>query len=335
MTAREASAPAIPTVPTRRSVAVIGEALVDRFLEAEVVGGAPFNVARSLAAFGVPTTMITRIGADDEAGHRVLDSARAFGLPGQAIQRDTQRATGVVTVTELDGDHRFHIHRDAAWDQLAYGPARAVLQRLRPQMVYFGTLAQRSPVSAGSIRRLLDEASALRFLDLNLRDGQDNRELAQASLERADWLKLNEPELRNLLVWFAPQIDAAAPLDSAAWRAGLLQLMQRFRLARLIVTRGEQGYAAYDAHARCFARGPGLRLDRQVDSVGAGDAFAAAVIAGWAAGMAAGRALAGANRYAAAICGERGPLPQDPEFFRLWRRNLGLCDPPPACAAAA
>lgn len=96
-----------------------------------------------------------------------------------------------------------------------------------------------------------------------------------------------------------------------------------------MVTRGALGYAAFDARGHCTASGPGVLNSRQVDSVGAGDAFTAAMLAGWSAGFDSARALDGANRYAGAICGERGPLPQDPEFFRSWRWALGLISAAP------
>lgn len=310
-----------------QAVLVFGEALVDRFADGAVVGGAPFNVARSLAAFGVPTTLLTRIGDDDDDGARVLASALRFGLSDHAIQRDRRHATGAVTVTERDGGHRFQIHADAAWDHIALDEAQAALRAAAPRLVYFGTLAQRSATSAATIRALLDATPALRYLDLNLRAGQDNRELASASLERADWVKVNDEELRCLLVWFAPEVDAAAPDDSPAQRRGIHRLMQRFALARLIVTRGAEGYAAYDARGRRTAHGAGERVPRLVDSVGAGDAFSAAYLALQSVGRPLAASLAAANRYAAALCAERGALPEDPEFFRSWRAVLGLAGP--------
>jgi fructokinase len=307
-----------------RRVLVIGEALVDRFADGPVVGGAPFNVARSLAAFGVPTTMVTRIGRDDDDGARVLASALRFGLHDAAIQRDPSRPTGAVTVTERHGEHRFRIHGDAAWDHLGLDEAQAALRGAAPHIVYFGTLAQRHTTSAHTVRALLDRSVALRFLDLNLRAGQDNRELAAASLARADWVKVNDDELRCLLVWFVPEADAAAADDGPAMRAGIRLLMQRFALVRLIVTRGERGYAAYGARARRIAQGPAWPAPRVVDSVGAGDAFSAACLAQCAAGRPLAASLDPAGRYAAAICGERGALPEDPAFFQSWRRVLGL-----------
>lgn len=311
----------------KQSVLVVGEALVDRFADGSVVGGAPFNVARSLAAFGVPTTMLTRIGENDDDGALVLASALRFGLDDRAIQRDCRHATGAVTVIERDGGHRFLIHSDAAWDHIALDEAQADLRAAALQLVYFGTLAQRSATSANTIRALLDATQALCYLDLNLRSGQDNRTLASESLLRADWVKVNDDELRSLLLWFVPEVDAAAPDDSDVQRRGVRRLMRRFSLSRLIVTRGAQGYVAYDALGRRIAHGAGQTVPRLVDSVGAGDAFSAAYLALQSAGRPAAASLAGANRYAAAICGERGALPDKQEFFSDWRGALGLPAP--------
>lgn len=60
------------------SIAVLGEALIDDFHDGPVAGGAPFNVARSLAALGVPALFISRIGTDDADGRLVLQSARRY-----------------------------------------------------------------------------------------------------------------------------------------------------------------------------------------------------------------------------------------------------------------
>jgi fructokinase len=315
-----------------RPVLVIGEALIDRFADGDVVGGAPFNVARSLVAFGVPTTFISRIGDNDDDGARVLASALRFGLHDGPIQREARHATGAATVIERHGEHRFEIHADAAWDHLDLAEARAALRAAAPGIVYFGTLAQRSETSAQTIDALLEQTGALRYCDLNLRPGQDNRDVARHSLERADWVSVNDDELRRLLVWFVPQADAAAADDSAALRDGIRDLMQRFRVARLIVTRGSRGYAAFDLLGRCIAQGAAHAVTPLVDTVGAGDAFSAAFIALQSAGCSAAVSLAAANRYAAAVCGQRGALPEDAAFSRGWRAALGLQPRTPALA---
>jgi fructokinase len=302
-------------VQRKPGVLVLGEALIDRFAETDVVGGAPFNVARSLSALGVPTMFVGRIHDGDALGRRIIDSALSFGLPLAGLQRDPCWPTGLATVKERGRDHGFHIQGPAAWDFLELNEARAALHDAQPQLICFGTLAQRNPVAARTIHQILDESPALRFLDLNLRPGQDNRCIAEASLLRADWVKVNDEELRSLLVWFLPEAPAHAHEDSDEMRAAIAGLTRRFGWDRLVVTRAERGYAAYDARGRLIARAGGVADTRVVDTVGAGDAFAAALLACWARGLPAERSLDAANRYAAAICTERGPLPEDPEFF--------------------
>ncbi len=284
-----------------RLVLVIGEALVDEFHDGPVAGGAPFNVARSLAALGAPVRFVSRIGADDAAGRLVLDSAARFGLAVDGIQRDAAHATGRVSVHEdAGGGHRFEIHANAAWDHLEAPPAAGA------GLVYFGSLAQRHAVSRAAIRATVKRAGS-RLLDLNLRPGTDTPALAAESLMLADWVKINEDELDQLLAWFEPTLPA---------------LMARFALQRVVLTRGAAGYALYGDEGRLLASGEGVAQPAFVDSVGAGDSFTAALLAGLSLGADVAATLALANRYAAMICGVRGPLPADPGLLAPWREAL-------------
>ncbi len=285
-------------------ILVLGEALVDEFHDGAVAGGAPFNVARSLAALEAPVRFVSRIGVDDAAGRLVLESAVRFGLAVDGIQRDASHATGRVSVHEGEGEgggHRFEIHADAAWDHLeapAVGDAG---------IVYFGSLAQRSAASRAAIRRVVKRATGPRLLDLNLRPGTDSAELAAESLMLADWVKLNEDELGCLLAWFEPTLPA---------------VMARFALQGLVLTRGAAGYALHGEQGRLMTAGEGVAQPDFVDSVGAGDGFTAILLAGLALGRDLGATLSLANRYAAMICGVRGPLPADPAPLAPWREAL-------------
>lgn len=286
-----------------RLVLVIGEALVDEFHDGPVAGGAPFNVARSLAALGAPVRFVSRIGVDDAAGRLVLDSAARFGLAVDGLQRDAAHATGRVSVHEdAGGGHRFEIHADAAWDHLD-APAAAA----DTGFVYFGSLAQRHPVSRAAVRAAVRHADGVRLLDLNLRPGTDTPELAAESLMLADWVKINEDELDRLLAWFEPTLPA---------------LVARFALQRIVLTRGEAGYALYGEQGRLLASGEGEPQPALVDTVGAGDSFTAMLLAGLSLGADVAATLALANRYAAMICGVRGPLPADPILLTPWREAL-------------
>ncbi|MBL8276661.1 MAG: fructokinase [Pelomonas sp.] len=292
-------------------VLVIGEALVDEFHDGHVAGGAPFNVARSLAALRAPVRFASRIGEDDAAGRLVLDSAVRFGLDVGGIQRDATRATGRVSVHEEGGGHRFEIHGDAAWDHLH------PIDVASAGIVYFGSLAQRHPVSRAAIRSAVKRAAAPVLLDLNLRPGTDTPALAAESLMLADWVKINEDELERLLGWFEPDVPA---------------LMARFAVQRLVVTRGEAGYALYGERGALLASGAGEAQPAFVDSVGAGDSFTAMLLAGLSLQRELAATLQLANRFAAMICGVRGPLPGDPAALAVWREALHALPPEEARA---
>ncbi len=297
--------------PVPIPIVVIGEALVDEFRDGPVAGGAPFNVARSLAALGAPVQFISRIGADDAAGRLVLDSAARFGLSASGIQRDEQRATGRVSVHEAGGVHRFEIHADAAWDHLER-PAISC-----GGLVYFGSLAQRHPVARAALRGLVKQGQGERLLDLNLRPGASEPMLAAESLMLADWVKINEDELDQLFDWFEPTLP---------------ELMARFALKRVVLTRGAAGYAVYGEQGRLLACGAGVAQPAFVDSVGAGDSFTAMLLAGLSRGRDVAATLALANRYAAMICGVRGPLPGDAAPLSPWRDALQALPPDEAAA---
>ena len=137
-------------------IVVFGEALVDDFITEQVVGGAPFNVARNLAAFGMAPLMITRIGSD-RAGALISAEFERFGLSRAALQVDALEATGRVVVERANCEHRFIILPDQAYDHIAAVDG-AMTQGA--STIYFGTLAQRSPGARTALQQLLHTSSA-------------------------------------------------------------------------------------------------------------------------------------------------------------------------------
>lgn len=290
--------------PTRR-IAVLGEALIDRFPDADVIGGAPFNVARNLALLGAAPVMITRIGPD-ALGDTIVADFERFGLDPIGLQRDAARTTGTVTVHMRGTHHTFEIGADSAWDHLDAAQAVHVVRSSAPMLTYFGTLAQRGAVSRAAIHAALAASPAVPFLDLNLRDGPDNRALAEDSMARAKLVKVNDDELDQLIAWFIRPGRPALRWGEAALREAVEALVVRFDLQRLTITRGGDGWACMDRDAHWLeGTAPAVAVR---DTVGAGDAFASVLLLGELCGWALRTTLQRAAQHASAVCGIAGAV---------------------------
>ena len=301
------------SVPPR--VAVLGEALLDLFPERAVIGGAPFNVARNLALLGADPLMVTRIGIDPPGDDIAADFAR-FGLDLRGLQRDDVLATGTVRV-HMDGTrHRFEIVANTAWDALDPAASVDAVQAAAPAIVYFGTLAQRSDRSRTAIRAAIDATRAARFLDLNLRDGPDNRTLAEESLGIAERVKVNDDELDRLIDWFIAPGEAPMPWGAPGQRAAIDALAQRFDLQRLVITRGGDGWACLDrATSSRWLEGRAPAVEVR-DTVGAGDAFASILLLGDLRGWSLDVTLPRAAAFASSVCGLQGAVDPAAGIYR-------------------
>ena len=72
----------------KHPIALFGEVLIDQFPEGQrILGGAPFNVAWHLQAFGQPPCFISRIG-NDETGELIQHAMNTWGLSKDALQID-------------------------------------------------------------------------------------------------------------------------------------------------------------------------------------------------------------------------------------------------------
>ena len=302
--------------PTSSTI-VFGEALVDDFATEQVVGGAPFNVARHLAAFMAPQLMITRVGADQN-GATIQAEFERFAMSQAGLQRDPIEETGRVIVERGAKGHRFVIVPNQAYDYIAREEALAAAKTVDAGAFYFGTLAQRGERSRGTLKALLAAATGTRFLDVNMRDGQVDERTISDSLHAADIAKVNEDELQALFGWYFQLGPNDPPMAADETRSACGALLQMFGLQALIVTLGHRGSVYFGAD--------GVTLDTRdtpappfvIDTVGAGDAFAAIFLLGHARGWPLELTLARANEFAGAICAIPGAVPRDLGFYDKW-----------------
>lgn len=301
--------------PQTGTVALFGEVLADRFPDRYVLGGAPFNVARHLQAFGLHPVLITRTG-NDALREELLSSMARYEMDTIGVQCDPVHPTGQVIIHMEQGGHRFEISPNQAYDFIHAGVTRLVSLSSQPELIYFGTLAQRHNVSRHALNCLFQSIAAPRMLDINLREPWYDAQILKRSLSRADLVKMNSDELASIanqlrLHCDGPEAQAAA-------------LIEQFSLQQILVTCGAEGAWELDANgmktgASGIAPSAGI-----IDTVGAGDGFSAVYILGRLSSWQPGLTLSRANRFAAALCSIRGAIPDEPNFYTPFLQDWGM-----------
>ena len=136
-----------------KKVLAVGEVLWDLLPGGKQLGGAPGNFAYHCRSLGADARLVTRVG-DDDLGREVLDRFRALDLPTDGVEIDPTAPTGTVSVELNDGQPRYTIHENVAWDRIE-ADATALRLAAETDAICFGSLAQRSPVSREAIARRL------------------------------------------------------------------------------------------------------------------------------------------------------------------------------------
>ncbi len=268
----------------------IGELLWDLFPDgSRVAGGAPFNFAFHCHQLGHEAIVVSRVGEDD-LGRELREEVKRLGMNDEFIQTDREHPTGTVRVTlGPDGVPSYEIVENVAWDFLEAVP------RIAADAVGYGTLGQRSPMSRAAIRAFV-AGIPIRVFDVNLRQRFHSPEMIDASLKLATMVKVSDEE------W--PTIGASLLLDRPNGMLGRGESIES-----VVVSRGANGMGH-------FARGqeddfelPGHPA-KLVDTVGAGDAFTAAMVCLHLEGKPLRDCARFANRYAARVCEHRGATPR-------------------------
>ncbi|MBS3735367.1 MAG: carbohydrate kinase [Phycisphaerae bacterium] len=269
------------------TILAFGEVLWDLLPSGEQLGGAPLNLAYRLANLGRKPVMVSRLGRDAR-GRAAVERMEQLGLDLTHVQRDDARPTGTVRVTlDAGGAPDYTIAPDVAWDYIA-ATDELLAAAGGATCVCYGTLARRNAVSRATCDRVLDAATlAVKFLDVNLRRDGYTAEAARDALHRAHLVKFNADELIALSEMF--------DLTGEDLTERTRKLNDAFDLFATVVTQGADG-------ALTVPRGgeplPVAAHDvTVVDTVGAGDAFAAGFIHKYLVGA----SLADCTRYGNAM----------------------------------
>jgi fructokinase len=290
----------------QRVVVGLGELLWDLLPEGARLGGAPANFAVMAGRLGDRAVVASRVGAD-ALGNQAVDALEALPAESGFLQCDTEYATGTVTVALRDGEPEYTIHEPAAWDRLTLTPEWRELARTA-DAVCFGTLAQRAEASRGTIRAFLEETrrECLRVFDVNLRTPFWSGEVLRDSLGRATILKLNAGELPHVLVGTGACPYPTEAQDEDALLREARRLLEQYPVEMVCITMGARGslLVTRKGHDRHY----GLET-RVQDTVGAGDAFTAALTHYYLEGAPLAVLNEAGNRWGAWVASQPGGMP--------------------------
>ena len=279
---------------------IFGEVLFDCFPDGNaVLGGAPFNVAWHLNAFGLSPLFISSIG-DDALGKKVKSTMLDWNMDCTGLQLDGEHPTGSVDIRFENDEPHYTIVEHRAYDYIDAGLLPVINE---DSLLYHGSLALRNQRSREAMLRLKQHHAGDVFMDVNLRDPWWQKETVLALADDADWVKLNEDELALLG-------SGAGGTESRAQ-----QFIDRHRLKGLVVTLGAKGAIAMTGDGEMAEVSPQQQLE-VVDTVGAGDAFTSVLIFGLENGWPLEKTMSHAQDFASLLVGRQGATVNDPMFYR-------------------
>jgi fructokinase len=287
---------------------VFGEVLFDCFPDGRrVLGGAPFNVAWNLQAFGLAPQFISRIG-DDPDGKEILALMTDWGMNRDALQIDKTYPTGLVQVEIRDREPHYDIVNHSAYDFIDENLLPTITAKIKADgILYHGSMGIRNPISLKALQAFKANHEGKIFVDVNLRDPWLQKETLFPLLNDANWVKINEHELAIL----HPE---ASDMQSA-----IASFCQKFDLDIVIVTLGEKGAIAWDKEQFTDVK-PTANI-KVVDTVGAGDAFASVFLLGLSKQWAIAKILERAQAFAGEIVMRRGATSSDRDFYQSFKQQ--------------
>ena len=291
-------------------ILVIGEILFDVFPDYRRLGGAPFNFAYHLKNFGFNVRFISRIGMDD-AGKEILHRLELARFNLDDVQIDDDHPTGSVNVKlDKSGTPEFDIISEVAYDYIEFIPEYHLNLISNAKMIYFGSLVQRGETGFENLQAFISRNSPkiLNFYDINLRPGCYNNAIIEKSLLKTDILKLNTGELAKLKQMLSLKNSNEEFVH---------HLIETHSIRTVSLTKGELGSELFTSQGS-FSSEP-IEAIKVVDSVGAGDAYAAMLVAGLLKKWSPEKILYRASLFASRICEIKGAIPESASFYEPFK----------------
>lgn len=294
-----------------KNITSIGEVLFDINGEKKYLGGAPFNFIYHIINILGKGNFISRIG-NDELGDEIISFFHQNNLSTKYLQTDEKYPTGTAIVN-LDENKipYWQIHGDCAYDYIELNENILDLIDNHTECLYYGILSQRNSVTRNTIQTLFSK-KIIYFCDLNIRQNFYNRELIENSLNASNILKLNVEEynLITQLLFNNPEKD-----EKILTR----KIMNQYSIDLICITKGDSGSSIYTIQDESHYL---EHNDNIIDTVGAGDAFAAILCIGYLMKIDLKKLNELCNNFAEKICKIHGALPKDKTIYNDINKEL-------------
>ena len=279
------------------SAVCFGEVLWDVFPSHKKIGGAPLNVALRMNSLGIATTIISRIGKDED-GDNIISFLKDQEVSFDSIQVGEENKTGVVNVMINEkGNASYDILYPSSWDKITL--TNEMIKKVTESDVFiFGSLICRDEISRSTLYTLLDKAK-YKVLDANLRTPYYTMEALNELMSKADFIKFNDEEL-----W---EISRKLESPYNSFEQNIKFLAEKTNTKQVCVTKGAFGAVLYHNDKFYYNSGYFIKV---VDTVGAGDSFLATLIVRLLRGKSPQKSLNYACAVGALVAGQEGANPK-------------------------
>jgi fructokinase len=291
-----------------KNITAIGEILYDVYPEGKKLGGAPFNFIYHVWKIIGSAKFISSVGKDAN-GDEMLYYLNSINFDTSYILVDNEHPTGTVKV-KLDESKipKFVISPESSYDYITLNAETQNLIDNQTEILYLGTLTARSVVSQDTVLSVLKNKNIKYFFDLNLRHKFFSARLLEKMLAVGNVVKINEAELEKLINLFH--------LGSSKTKS-VQQLIEKFNIDLIAVTYGENGAELFTKSEMNNYKAEAIKI---IDSLGAGDAYAAILCLGYLKNLPLADINKLANEFAMEICCVNGALPQDDSIYDKYRK---------------
>ncbi len=241
-------------------ILTFGEVLYDVFESEAKIGGAPLNFSAHFTRLGGKGYVLSAVGKD-ELGNKAIEKAKGFGVNTKYISQ-TDYQTGFCKVSYTGDEPNYDLSAICAYDNIQINDEQLKdIERENFDVLYFGTLAQRSEISRKTIEKLLERKCFKKiFFDMNLRQSYYSKELLEKSLKYSDIVKINRDEFEVL--------------KSMRLCKDEKNLCEVFCIEKLLLTLDKEGMLLYDSKTDKTYTSTKPK-NNVVSTVGAGDASSA------------------------------------------------------------